>query len=147
MVRLSKNVGAGVTASVEGESFTEAFEQMAMIEECYEACPLEQSNGSFRHRVRDVEKDGKEYRYYELMDIETKARLSLGQYDQKDKKGFLFPKRKASAEKGGEWLPNRGWEVWAPQNAAKPAQEKSKSAPTKKNTSAKVANSDDELPF
>lgn len=121
MVRLSKNVGAGVTASVEGETFTEAFEQMAMIEDCYEDCPIEGYDGNFKHRVRDVvsKEDGKEYRYYEFYAPGVKARLSLGQYDQKDKKGFLFPKRTDGKDSDGKrkWLPNRGWEVWQPVNA------------------------------
>lgn len=144
MVRLTKNVGSSIEVSVEGETYAEAFEQMAMIEECYEPNPNKESDGDFRHRVRDVTDDkGEEFRYYELYDASVKARLSLGQYKQKDKTGFMFPKRKD----GEKWLDNRGWVIWTPnQNSATQNEKPAAAKATAGNKKPKVT-ADVDTPF
>lgn len=143
MVRFTKNVGSGMSVSVEGETFIEAFEQMAMAEDCFEPNPDKNSEGEFKLQVRKstYNKDGKEKEatYYELVDLKTKARLSLGNYDG-DKKGFLFPKRKTKKDEQGksEWLENRGWEIWKPANAATPAASESTKSSTKATSGKKT---------
>lgn len=108
MVSLSRDLGFGVVAKVEGETYTDCFKQLAMIEECYDNIP--KNVEWFRHRVREVDDN----EFFELVgqtnDFKVRPRLSLGQY--KSPKGFLFPKRKASEAKGGAWLENNGWVVW-----------------------------------
>lgn len=129
MVRLSKNVGSGLSVSVEGETFIEAFEQMAGMEECFEPNPAN-PNGEVRLRVRNSKynQNGKEKlaTYYELVDVETGAVLSLSCHDG-DKKGSLYPKRRETKNEDGtpgEWRENRGWVVFKKQQNEKPAETK-----------------------
>lgn len=128
MVSLSKDVGFGVIARVEAENYIEAFKQLAMIEDCYDRVPDTVQN--FRHRVR--EHDGNEY--FELVgqtdDFKIRPTLALGVYNKSGSKGFLFPKRKQSEDKGGAWLDNNGWVVYNPSSKTEPA--KNEKAATKK---------------
>lgn len=113
MVRLTKDVGCGLTVSVEGELFTEAFEKMSMIEDVFRMPTDKNGNPTvenFQLRTRTVDDNT----YYELFDPKTRAKLALGQY-KKPKEGWLFPKRK---DKDGNWLENSGWEVWQGNKAA-----------------------------
>ncbi len=111
MVSLTKDVGCGLTVSVQGETFTEAFEKMSMIEDVFEV-PTDRDGkktvDNFKLRTRTVEDNT----YYELFDPKSKAKLALGQY-KKPKEGWLFPKRK---DADGNWLDNRGWIVWKPED-------------------------------
>lgn len=123
MVSLSRDLGFGVVAKVEAENYSEAFKQLALIEDVYDRVP--RNITWFRHRVREHEGN----QYFELAgqteDSKVRPTLSLGQY-KKERAGFLFPKRKASEEKGGAWLENNGWVVWqkAQEETAKPENEK-----------------------
>lgn len=119
MVSLSRDLGFGVTATVEAETYVDAFKQLALIEDVYDRVP--DNIEWFRHRVREVEGN----HYFELAGTsqggKVRPTLSLGQYK---KGGFLFPKRKASEEKGGAWLDNNGWVVWQKNENSKPENEK-----------------------
>lgn len=147
MVRLTKNVGSGLSVSVEGETFIEAFEQMAAMEDCFEPNPSN-PDGEVRLRVRNSKymKDGKEKTatYYELVDTDTKATLSLSCHDG-DKKGSLYPKRRAKPNEDGtpgEWLENRGWVVFKPANSTKTESVKSSTKTATTGKKAKVEEPD-----
>lgn len=112
---ITKDFGNGYTITTSGENFIEAFEQMAALQDVFESCPLEGSNGDFKLVVRDVTKDGEDYRYYELWDKRTKAKKPLHVYKQKDKKGLMYVAKK---DKKGNWLPNDGWTVFKKEDSA-----------------------------
>lgn len=146
MVRLTKNVGSGLSVSVEGETFIEAFEQMAAMEDCFEPNP-KNPNGEVRLRVRNSKfmQNGKEKdaTYHELVDVETGAVLALGSHDG-DKKGSLFPKRRGKRNEDGSpgpWLDNRGWVIFKKEDKEETPK------PATKATSKGKPKADDEIPF
>lgn len=109
---ITKDFGNGFTITTSGENFVESFEQMASLQDIFDSCPMEKSNGKFKLIVRDVEKDGETYRYYELRDEATGARKPLHLYKQKDKKGLMYVAKK---DKDGNWLDDDGWSIFKKQ--------------------------------
>jgi len=96
-----------ITFEVQGEQVKDLFEQIAGVQEVFEAeceCGLCKSkNVNFRVRTVDDNK------YYELA-CECGARFQFG---QNKKGGGLFPKRK---DKESMLLPNGGWAKWNGKN-------------------------------
>lgn len=68
---------------------------------------------NLRFRVRNVtdkKNPTRKYNYYELACLDCGARLSYGQSNDQVS---LFPKR---TDENGNWLPNRGWYKYQPEN-------------------------------
>lgn len=135
---ITKDFGNGYSITTSGENFVECFEQMAALQDIFESCPIDGSKGDFKLVVRDVEKDGEAYRYYELWDRATKAKKPLHIYKQKDKKGLMYVAKK---DKDGNYYPNDGWIVF---NKEGGATEKAKTnrAPASESKKAKVTEPD-----
>lgn len=144
MVSITKSVGNGVSVTVQEDTFIEAFDAMSTIEDCFRACPLPDSDGSFKMMVRNVEKDGEKNTYYELIDNKTRARLSLGQFKEKGKSGLLFPKRK---DKEKNWLPNQGWVVWEGHTASNSGSSDGSTKTKASVTKTKASKEKSEIPF
>lgn len=94
-----------ITFEVEGESQKAIFEQIASIQEVFDAehqCGMCKSP-HIRFMVRTVTKGTKTYDFYHLACQACHARFDFGQSTEG---GALFPKRK---DKDGNWIPNNGW--------------------------------------
>lgn len=92
-----------ITFEIEADTQTALFEELASVQEVFDAepsCGICQSPHKFLHRI------SKGYDFYELVctNPECRARFEFGQ--TKEPKGGLFPKRK---DKDDKWKPNRGW--------------------------------------
>lgn len=110
-----KSVNGRMMFEVSGESAKDIFEQIANVQEVFDAdskCGCCDS-ANIKFRVRQVD----DYTFYELVCADCHARLSFG---QNKKGGGLFPKRKA--EDGG-WLSNNGWSKFEPKTVAEPVQD------------------------
>jgi ribosomal protein L40E len=97
---------------VEAETQFELLEEIGRAQEVFgdSQCGLCQSN-NLRYRVREVEKNGEEFRYPELTCRACYARLAFG---QEKKGGRLFPIRKLNQQglpdrKTGSWGDHNGW--------------------------------------
>jgi hypothetical protein len=103
-----------LTFEVEGGNQKALFEGIADLQEVFEAeetCGYCDSN-AIHFRVREVQskKDGKKYKYYEMLCLDCSARFAFGQNQVGE---TLFPSRR---DKEGNWLPNRGWYKWQPKD-------------------------------
>lgn len=97
-----------IVFEIEGGNQKELFENIADLQEVFEAdssCGMCKSQ-DIHFRVREV----KGNKYFEIRCGACNAQFSFGQ--NKDMKS-LFPKRKGE---DGNWLPNRGWFKWTPQD-------------------------------
>lgn len=106
-----KTADGRIVFEVNGETPKAVFEQIAGVQELFEAEPVcgacRSSEGKgIRYQVRHAEKDGRQFKYYELRCLQCFARFQFGQASEG---GGLFPKRK---DKDGKPLPNRGWEKY-----------------------------------
>lgn len=105
-----KTADGRIIFKVNGETPKALFAEIAAIQDLFEAeiaCGV-CGGVVIRYQVRNVEKDGKKYKYHELVcrNHECRARFGFGQAMEG---GGLFPKRK---DADGNWLPNRGWEKY-----------------------------------
>lgn len=98
-----------LTFEITGATQQDIFNELAAIQEIFDTEPsCGVCNGDkIRYQHRIVQK----YHFHELVcrNPECRARFSFGHIN--DDKGELFPKRR---DKDGNWLPNRGWEKYAP---------------------------------
>jgi len=116
------------SVEIDGADVKDLFEKAPAVldvlgERCCGLCGCE----DIEPRVREVEKDKKQYKYYELwcLNGECRARLEFGQHIED---GSLFARRKLNEQgqpdANGKWTKARGWYVFRPQgggNAPAPA--------------------------
>lgn len=82
-----------LTVELDGATQTELFQNIATVQEVFaEPCCGKCKDEKIQFRVRNVRGDD----YYEMVCLNCGATLSFGQ--SKQKKGFLFPIRKLTAE-------------------------------------------------
>ncbi len=84
------------------------FAKIAHLQEIFEQKCAKCDGTDLRMVMRNVEKDKKEYVYYEYHcnNQNCRAKLSLG---VKQQSGELFPKRK---DESGEYVGTYGWKKW-----------------------------------
>ena len=103
-MKVFANVG-GMQFELEAKGDTELFEQLSHLNEVFaEKCCGHCGKEDISYQVRHVEKDKKEYDYYEMRRNSCFARLSYGQNLKGD---TLFPKRKDADGKYDR--EHRGW--------------------------------------
>jgi hypothetical protein len=117
---------ANVEIEVEGKTHKDIFRELQSAEEVFSDGKCGACGGTdTRFVVRKVDdpdpKSKKTYEYFEkrCMNPKCKARLAYGQHNEG---GTLFPKRK---DDKGNWLPNKGWEVYKPKQQTKGKDEES----------------------
>jgi hypothetical protein len=95
---------------IEGGNQKALFQAISDLQDCFEAeskCGL-CGNVDIRFRVREVSKNGKQYKYFEMVCNHCFARFDFGQNQVGE---TLFPKRK---DENGNYLPNHGWYKYTP---------------------------------
>jgi hypothetical protein len=105
-----KTANNRITFEIEGGNQKAVFQGIADVQDVFETedkCGLCNST-ALRFRVRSVTKDGKQYKYFELVCSNCWARFDFGQNQVGE---TLFPKRQ---DKDGNYLPNRGWYKYQP---------------------------------
>lgn len=105
-MRITQRIGS-VEVSVDGESLTEAFDQLAAATEILGNTVC---GACGKADVQFVTRQNDGYTFREVECVDCGCRLAIGM----TKAGGLYPRRK---EKSGKWLPDGGW-VRAPQSAS-----------------------------
>jgi hypothetical protein len=105
-MKLTMKVSDSISCEITADKQTDAFEQIASVQEIFGIAKCEKCQGTdIRYVVRDVDSA----RYYELRCNNPKCRAKLT-FGVKKTGGALFPHRKD----GDKWLPNGGWTVYVP---------------------------------